>query len=71
MSEWQLEDEEVTEDGEESEDSEDGDGEDEIVAVIESNSGNEESRIGSEDESDEMHAPQIYQGSVVTSLSER
>ena len=42
-----------------------------MVAVIESDSGNEDSHIGSEDESDEMHAPQIYQGSVVTSRSGR
>ena len=66
---FNFEDEEETEDGEESVDSEHDDGEGEIVAVIESDSGNEDSHIGSEDESDEMHAPQIYQGSVVTSRS--
>ena len=62
---------EVTEDGEVSEDSEDGDGEDEIIAVIESDSEDEDSHTEREDESDEMQAPQIYQGSVVTSRSGR
>ena len=56
-----------TENGDESdEESEDDDSEDEIVAIIDSESEDEDPHEESEDESDEMHAPMIYEGPVTS-----
>ena len=56
-----------TENGDESdEESEDDVSEDEIVAIIDSESEDEDPHEESEDESDEMHAPMIYEGPVTS-----